>query len=110
MPRIPQRFLLPVTLAHLLVVSQAGCIALNIPSQRLHDPGDQGGIAGPWHVKDGNADLPHHDVSLDGETACNSVCHCASEDGWSHETEPEIPWPRFHPVPTRPIFGSSLRP
>jgi hypothetical protein len=24
------------------------------------------------------------------------------------EKPPEVPWPRYHPVPTRPVFGGGL--
>lgn len=37
---------------------------------------------------------------------------CSSQSSWcdwDEKTEPpeEIPWPMFHPIPTRPVFGGS---
>jgi hypothetical protein len=107
----------PALILFLAVLSaQVGCVALNIPSQRLHDPEDKGGAFGHWKT--------HH---------CGQSCEpgsaqaCCSEAGkpcldggplgleddpldqmGPQPPEPEVPWPRFHPVPTRPLFYGSV--
>ncbi len=131
----------PIFLVLALLLMQVGCVALNIPSERLHDPTDNGGILGPWrkahikqahhesaevavmHVGDDRVGLAHS-ASVEigaGVHGHVSDAHCTSsfcetdclggpleEDPFGDEKKPappEIPWPRFHPVPTRPIFG-----
>ena len=107
----------------MLLVGCSGCVALNLPSDRFHDPSDGGGVFGDWRTKrldpiGGFANGPVGNLS---ECHCGANCHrgagCLGGDELSldpfdtsqgkyavHE-EPEIPWPRYHPVPTRPIFG-----
>lgn len=101
--------------------AQVGCVALNIPSQRLHDPDDKGGVFGPWKR--------HH-----GATGCQTAAGCQSAAGQAcagdgsmpcldggplvdedphnqmgqQPGEPEVPWPRFHPLPTRPLLSGSV--
>ncbi len=117
MPNRPHAHLPPITLAMVLVITQVGCVALNIPSRRHHDPGDRGGLFGSWRQGDGltESDVPMvhpsgHTVSCPGDCgdpACEEWGGCESGCGMYEEAQPpEIPWPRFHPVPSRPIFGS----
>jgi hypothetical protein len=104
------------------LVSQVGCVALNIPSHRFDDPTDCGGVLGPWrkgHCKPAHhhGDLgPHltvgefHDASgdcIDGGPL-DSAPFDPSLDCQGNPKRPEVPWPRFHPVPTRPVFGSVI--
>ncbi len=119
----------------LLVVAcfaSTGCLALGIPSQRLHDPDDQGGILGDW--KRSNARTPAEitaELVAEGavircaDGACSGVTHPGHFDEsclgglpaldvdpitgggpGTEEEPPEVPWPKYHPLPTRPVFGS----
>ena len=95
----------------------SGCVALNIPSKRFHDSTDHGGVFGPWRK--------HHHVG-DSSHADPASAHVVNEHGLMHgwdggplEVDPfdpsldangqpkkqDIPWPRFHPIPTNPVFG-----
>ena len=102
------------------LLSQAGCVALNIPSQRFHDTDDRGGplghLDGPrslfkFHESDNQAPIEHcHQpaapVCLDGGPL-EADPFDSSLDIHGQPKPPEIPWPRFHPVPTRPVFGTT---
>jgi hypothetical protein len=113
-----------------LLLSQGGCIALNIPSERLHDPDDRGGLFGHWrnaqahptiHSTSPHAEpttgqeitgvggiVPHGSERFhDGGGSCLD-CDLGTYDPLDSPSAPpaaEIPWPKFHPVPTRPVFG-----
>lgn len=115
-----------------LLLSQAGCVALNIPSERLHDPGDHGGLFGPWRRGDGQWSAPSSPMNhshlmenslwieghspnqfhgpegqcLDGVPTDADLCDPALDVN-GHPKQPQVPWPRFHPVPTRPVFGAT---
>tara|TARA_R110002049_G_scaffold4601_5_gene32268 strand:+ start:381643 stop:382029 length:387 start_codon:yes stop_codon:yes gene_type:complete len=114
----------------LLVSTQAGCLALNVPSQRYHDPADHGGVFGAWNRHHGSqhsaggpsAEHGFHDadqIAAETVVAGNVDDGCLLGDPLHHDPfdssvavgrkpeEPEIPWPRFHPIPTRPVFGPS---
>jgi len=136
--------LLLILLAVLL--SQVGCVALNIPSQRLHDPGDKGGVLGHWNGEHGQCSSglcttgqcvsgqcvsgecvsgqcvsgecspgqctgeacqiagqgsPASQPCLDG----GPLVHDAEDPMGMEPPQAEVPWPRFHPVPTRPLLG-----
>jgi len=127
-----------------LLLTQAGCVALNIPSHRAHDPEDRGGLLGHW--KDAKHRQPDwvnkfpgmdpaaveraaaeatmmqtprmeapltespHDLSqFHGGGCFCSDCEAGQYDPMASTQasaeESEIPWPKFHPVPTRPIYG-----
>lgn len=119
-------------LAALLLLSQVGCVALNIPSHRFHDPTDHGGLLGHWRTG-GHGDPIGSGTTHSGGSIDNSIhtphaihadpCHQTAGfclDGGPLEADPfdptldangnprkpEVPWPRFHPVPSRPVFGS----
>lgn len=113
--RAAKRFLLLVG----VLLSQVGCVALNIPSQRFHDATDQGGLLGHWR---GSSGRPIADNRLI-ESGTASEFHGSSGicvDGGpldvdpfdptldvdGNPKQPEVPWPRYHPVPTRPVFGT----
>jgi hypothetical protein len=98
------------------LICQGGCVALNLPSERIADPSDKGGLFGHWR---GTA--RHHSTTSNRDFAMRSEGSCVDSDCWdggplgedSCETcedaepaAPEVPWPRFLPVPTRPVFGS----
>lgn len=121
------------------IVAQSGCVAMNIPSQRLHDPDDQGGLFGHWkHAKYRQPDLVNSvpgmdpiaveraaDIAnqttfpaeayvgdVDGtclDSGCAGCSECDMYDPLATAEKkpeaPEIPWPKFHPVPTRPIYA-----
>ena len=89
--------------ATMSLVASGGCIAWNVPSQRFHDASDRGGLLGPWTSEAAHASL--------------DAAHCRNWDGGPLRddcddpatTSPpvpkeEVPWPRFHPLPTRPIL------
>ncbi|MCC9643400.1 hypothetical protein LOC71_14035 [Rhodopirellula sp. JC740] len=118
-----------------------GCVALGVPSERLHDPDDHGGFFGDWRrgrphsnaqhtqnlIEDGAVIVPTdgHGVLCESggcESSQSFVAGSGVLDGVSpmdldpitgerfveQEKPPEVPWPRFHPVPTRPVFGTGL--
>jgi len=100
-------------LVWLLPILLSGCMALSIPSVRYHDPEDRGGLLGPQRPAH-----PTEDVTASGEQvfvediAESSACMgCGDEscddgcEGSESERPPEVPWPRFHPLPTRPVFS-----
>jgi len=86
-----------------------GCLAMNIPSVRYQDPEDRGGILGA-HKKQEPATLEamaeSQHSSIDS-TSCGCIDCGEGEmiDGEKPEKPPEVPWPRFHPLPTRPVFS-----
>lgn len=103
-------------------LSSSGCIALGIPSERYHDPADSGGLLGDWKrgqpydsaaltaelIEEGAVLVPSPEGLL-----CSGVSplDMSAVDGCGREAKPKppkVPWPRFHPVPTRPVFGSGL--
>ncbi|WP_442509119.1 hypothetical protein SH528x_000669 [Novipirellula sp. SH528] len=131
-----------------LISIQVGCVALNIPSERLADPEDGGGVLGDWKqnrskriatkwhhafsdpvgiestaefTNSGEFDpncqqgVPGNAVPIDdsgfpieqgfdgGALAVAPFDSSVEQDG--SIKAPEIPWPRFHPMPTRPVFG-----
>ncbi|MGB7329583.1 MAG: hypothetical protein WBD31_32210 [Rubripirellula sp.] len=106
-----------------VLISQSGCLALNVPSERLHDPTDAGGILGHWKNETvgghhspsdfGSGDTSPADYNgecLDGGSLdvdpFGSDFDSEFGAGGGEPKPPEVPWPRFHPVPTRPVFGS----
>ncbi len=97
---------------------QTGCLALNIPSQRNHDANDSGGILGAWEdpARPGRVlkeilmgPPPESDLgSCDDVDPFGSEAYGSDYTGGPHPSEPappEVPWPKYHPVPTRPVFG-----
>ncbi|TWU41170.1 hypothetical protein Q31b_26090 [Novipirellula aureliae] len=110
---------------------------MNIPSERRDDPTDGGGLFGSWDRKDSMPHRTHpHEMSDRWEAGgCESVPEvsepwtdtsfdsaCQESFGGPLEVDPfdtsvdsqgvpkppEVPWPRFHPIPTRPVFGGGL--
>jgi hypothetical protein len=95
-------------------LSLPGCVALNIPSQRFEDSEDHGGVLGPWrkhgHLAVGDSSHPQHcddgAFAIDGgPLEIDPFDPTLDLDGTPKQ--PDVPWPRFHPVPTRPVFGSA---
>lgn len=81
----------------------------------MHDPGDHGGMLGDWKTNptgcsDGTCGHPTgrlSDLSLDGGPLdSDPLDPLLDENGNPRKKPDEIPWPRFHPVPTRPVFGA----
>lgn len=118
------------------LASAGGCVAMNIPSQRLYDVDDGGGILGSWGGKtiDGHAlpagssgDQSVHQIvgdqhvsprdTLGNHHAGGNAVGCGDSHGgkifFDEEFDDEfavpdvdpVPWPRFHPIPTRPVFS-----
>jgi hypothetical protein len=100
-----------------LCVGSSGCVALGIPSERFHDPADAGGLLGDWKRDyvygpgEVTAELAQQGAVIatpdgvfcgDGATLDTPPLGCT---GTAQAKPPEVPWPRFHPVPTRPVFG-----
>lgn len=76
----------------LLAISMvlAGCVGPRVPSDRyLQDE-----ISTGSHTAGGCSKQP-----FSGHRS-----HCDLEE---EEPPKEIPWPMYHPIPTRPVFGSS---
>lgn len=129
-----------------ILLSQAGCVAFNIPSERHFDPRDGGGLLGDWkkpvhpgrligHWISDTPNLPGHAPGVEivpetglshhhGETFVDpghlshpSPANCFGDDlsgqmidsagGTSPPPPPEVPWPRYHGVPTRPVFSGA---
>ncbi len=134
----PSRRATLMILAIIVAAAMPGCVALNVPSQRHHDPSDAGGILGHW--KSGSVGLGHRvtaafndasdlgdgiyagdfdasgEACIDGGSLGYDPSFPAFGDpafgdpafgGSNQPAPPEIPWPRYHPLPTRPIFGSA---
>lgn len=80
-------------------------MAFNIPSVRYDDPTDRGGLLGPQRkLAPEEVEQVRAGASLSG---CNG-CSVSGDDEEVIEEEapPEVPWPRFHPLPTRPVFSA----
>lgn len=98
--------------AGLFPVLLSGCMALSIPSVRYHDPEDRGGLLGPQRPANPVevADVSGEQVFMEGGGERATCLGCGDEgcdgecDGSESEKPPEVPWPRFHPLPTRPVF------
>lgn len=108
------------------ILATTGCIALGIPSKRFHDPQDRGGLLGDFRVGGSlptpvNAGDGDHFIDNSGHPApcvegyCVDACESETpydnfDDGAGirsigrHQKLPDVPWPRYHPVPTRPVF------
>ncbi len=108
----------PASLLFLMVATstQTGCVALNIPSQRLHDPTDHGGMFGPWK-RNARPGRLFKEIIV-GPPAANDCVDVCGDDFYGvqdfdtefpghAEPTPEVPWPQYHPVPTRPVFGGA---
>jgi hypothetical protein len=107
-PMLCQKRIISLSVFLGMLLTQVGCVALNIPSQRFHDPADKGGLFGHWNSNHGHN--AHHSTSHEFHDSCGPCLDGGplEEDPLEQvPAEPEVPWPRFHPVPTRPIFGSS---
>lgn len=101
-----RRCLLTLILAG-LNTAMGGCVAMNIPSVRYADPSDRGGLLGPQR--------PANQAELSAGNCETGACdpfigNCAGANGQAAEEPPvpEVPWPRFHPLPTRPVFMPSM--
>lgn len=77
-----------------------GCVALNLPSERYDDPetaaGQPAGIDSLflWAPPRG------------GSAAAAPPSEASDPASEPHASGrlPAVPWPRFHPVPTRPVY------
>lgn len=79
-------------------------MALNIPSVRYDDPTDRGGLLGPQRQ------MAPEELDALRSNASSAGCQgCAADEeleALEQEAPPEVPWPRFHPLPTRPVFSA----
>ena len=104
------RFVLGVVC--LFPVLLSGCMALSIPSVRYHDPDDRGGLLGPQRPASPTEVVvaSEEQVFVEGGGELATCMSCGDDDcdggceGSESEKPPEVPWPRFHPLPTRPVF------
>ncbi len=87
-----------------------GCIAFNIPSVRYDDPDDRGGMLGPQQKRDPAELAVLAEQHRAGSRSClgGTVVNDLNIDEVKAEQPPEVPWPRFHPLPTRPVFSAPL--
>jgi len=97
----------------LVPMISGGCVAMNIPSVRYDDPDDRGGPFGPQKKTDPETIAMHMDGGQSWDASGPASCvDCVDDDSWDgagaehSEKPPEVPWPRFHPLPTRPVFSS----
>lgn len=104
-----------LTVACLLPALLSGCVAMGIPSVRYHDPEDRGGLLGPQRpvnpaevaeASGGQVIVAGSDVPA-SYLGCNDLGGEGGCEGGEPKKPPEVPWPRFHPLPTRPVFSSS---
>lgn len=103
----------------------SGCVALGVPSERFHDPADHGGLFGDFR-RGPASKVPSLGQQLVAEGAiltppvAGLACHDSGPIGDVYPMDldpltgtatpaepPNVPWPRFHPVPTRPVFGGN---
>ncbi len=88
-----------------VVVLASGCISPNLPSQRYHDPHDRGGLFGDYRGSGSESSqgcvrtIGHHGDDFEDDSSLG-------EHG--SQKPPEVPWPRYHPVPTRPVFSAPV--
>ncbi|MEM6776504.1 MAG: hypothetical protein AAF670_02535 [Planctomycetota bacterium] len=119
---LPSILLLPIC---------AGCVALGLPSERYHDPSDHGGLLGDWRsadgvvpaampaplaeefIEEGAVLVPNENHAPCGSCLSDDASYCFPMDldpvtgaaASKPPAAPEVPWPRYHPVPTRPVLG-----
>ncbi|MEM6979873.1 MAG: hypothetical protein AAF539_09385 [Planctomycetota bacterium] len=110
-----------------VLLLSGGCLALGVPSERYHDPADRGGLFSDFQPSPETMGQPipsHADALIaTGAVLTPEMPGCVSCDmppdtspyplemdvtGSKHEEAPpeppKVPWPKFHPVPTRPIL------
>ena len=68
-----------------IAVASVGCVGPRVPSDRYLQEEAHGEFHAP-------------------ETISSQPSMCDLDEG---EPPKEIPWPMFHPIPTRPVFGGS---
>lgn len=95
-----------------LTLASGGCVAMNIPSHRLHDAADRGGMLGGWLGSGANGGCHDGSVGYGGGCHDNTFVDQAFGDDLTDERlvppapKPDpVPWPRYHPIPTRPAFS-----
>lgn len=99
---LPKRIALLWVSTSLLVGT--GCVHMNIPSVRYgEDPTplaatSHGEPAGLHCVDAGRCGRFPGDHPPEGLSA-------GGVEGAPSPPPPEVPWPRFHPLPTRPVYG-----
>jgi hypothetical protein len=95
-------------LVGVIVLLASGCIAPNLPSYRYHDPHDRGGLLGDYRSGASSHGLPCAAETSDCIAGPHHGRGCSDDDfdgDHGAAKPPEIPWPRYHPVPTRPVFS-----
>lgn len=95
----------------MLLLGNVGCVGLNIPSGRHHDPS----LAASGEIQPGGPRRLDHALFFAKPSAgmgLGSTSHCLGSPGaepladeTSDKSLPAVPWPRFHPVPTGPAFA-----
>lgn len=89
------------TIVGAVLLGSPGCLALNLPSDRHADPSDTGGWFGGWRMSSAGGSPPTAACLTGGALEADPFDPASVPGG----VEPEsVPWPRFHPVPTRPII------
>ncbi|QDS94911.1 hypothetical protein FF011L_36940 [Roseimaritima multifibrata] len=92
------------------IFGATGCVGLNIPSVRYHETPDPG----PRTLDEALLFSKTSPGSGPNVQSCGLNCsgHCeevdCGPDSGPAEKLPEVPWPRFHPVPTHPVYQSGL--
>lgn len=95
----------------IVVTIASGCVGLNIPSVRYYQPENQQAL--PTLDQALLFDTRASSSPMDEEHVCCDVV--ANDDheefrvgpggGWLlQRKQRQVPWPRFHPVPTAPAF------
>lgn len=113
--RLQQQFRTEFLCAKLMLIALialTGCVNPNIPSRRLHPHGPLPPAA--TSAESFELELEHERM-LGAPRLPQSFTIEQMADGCGNEAisgtgphirgrEPEVPWPRFHPLPTRPVY------
>lgn len=87
----------------------SGCVGLNLPSVRYHEAHDPGAIptideALLFSRQPTGCQMPAGPQTGSDEALQRQIEDEARERAKHEASLPKVPWPRFHPVPTAPVF------
>ena len=80
-------------------IAMSGCVHLNIPSERRGD-------SESFHASQHGGPVTSPMAAYPMDPLCDEGALIWQDPEAGHATEPAaVPWPRFHPLPTRPVLG-----